>query len=299
MTPARFRWGIILIAIGTLLLLRNMNLLTDDFWLELLIWLPVVLIAIGIEKIFTKTRLQFIAYLTSLALFAGALTLAFMIGGHGHLGGYFSSSTHMIEFDDKVRLIKADLDLSETNLTIRDSGDDLVYGSFDRFTRKPRIDYELLEDTARIVYRARSGSYLGGAIKVHTDESQDWYLRFNQDVPLHLSCQGEDADLHMNLSTTPVRVLELDADDATVYLKLGDLEPSVLVKVQGDGTTLKLRLPERIGLMVRGAEYKNYLERIGLKSRDGLFVSDGYDTLPSRIDLELDDRLASFSVDFF
>ena len=54
MTPARFRWGLILILIGGLIFLENLNYLNHGFWIDLLIYSPFLLIAIGIEKIFTR-----------------------------------------------------------------------------------------------------------------------------------------------------------------------------------------------------------------------------------------------------
>ena len=103
-----------------------------------------ILIAIGIEKIFAKSRLQFISYLTSIFLLAGALYVAFT----GSLGGvnnsFFSESVYIKEYDPSVNSLKAIMELDETNLTIRDSGDDLIYGQFDRFTCKPDIEYRLI-----------------------------------------------------------------------------------------------------------------------------------------------------------
>ncbi len=298
MTPARFRWGIILITIGVLLLLQNIGVLPSDIWLELAILFPILLIAIGIEKIFTRTRLQFISYFTSIALFVLAMYLAFYYGQDG--GGYFSTTTHRIENDPRVEVIRAELKPGATNLTIRDSGSDLAYGRFDRFTRKPDIDYRIVDDTAIVEYKARNLTYLGGAIKISGESDRDWYMRFSEKTRLLLHCSGFDADMHMNFATTPLHRLSLDASDCYIYLKLGDLEPRVTVDVRGDGSSLKLRVPEGIGLRVIAPEYDDYLERLGLiRATDHVFMTPGYDTLATRVELDLDKDLSSFSVDFF
>lgn len=298
MTPARFRWGIILITVGVLLLLQNMDVLPSDIWLELAILFPILLIAIGIEKIFTRTRLQFISYLTSVALFAVAMYLAFYYSHDG--GGYFSTTTHRIGDDSRVEVVRAELDLGATNLTIRDSGSDLIYGRFDRFTRKPDIDYRIVDDTAMIEYVARDLTYLGGAIKISGESDRDWYLRFSEDAPLLLHCSGHHSDMHMNFATTRLRRLSLSTQDSYIYLKLGNTEPLVTVDVRGNGSSLKLRVPEGIGLRVAAPDYDNYLERLGLvRANDHVFMTTGYDTLPTHIELDIDEDLSSFSVDFF
>ncbi len=299
MTPARFRWGTILITLGVLLLLRNFDAINDDVWLELLVFFPIVLIAIGVEKIFTKSRLQLIAYATSVAL----MGVAFWVAGESHSSGgqgsYFESTSHNIEYDQSIRVLKADLRLNNTALTIRDCSDDLVSAKFDRFTRKPAVTYQVAGDTAEITYRARKANYLGGAIRIDAGTDQDWYVSFSKDTPLDLTCQAEETDMHMNLSTTPVRRLSVDADETSVYIKLSDLVPEVSVKVFGDDASLRLRVPEGIGLRISGDEYLSYLTRIGLIEYDDDLVSEGYDTASTKIDVELDDRLSSFSLDYF
>jgi len=299
MTPARFRWGTILITIGVLLLLRNVDTVNDDVWLELLVYFPVVLIAIGIEKIFTKSRLQLISYATSVVLMGVAFWIAADNSSAGGQGSYFDSTSHRIRFDPKVKSVKAELNLNTTALTIRDSGDDIAYAQFDRFTRKPAISYRVWNDTAQLTYRARSASYLGGAIRIDPGDEQDWYVRFSEDIPLDLRCFGKDTDFHLNLSTTPLRSLTVEADETSIYIKLGDLMPHATVRIFGDDTSLKLRVPEGIGLRIVGDEYLSYLSRLGLIPEDGDLITEGFDTLSTKIEVDLDSRLSSFSLDYF
>lgn len=299
MTPARFRWGIIFILLGLLLLLRNFNILNDDIWGMLLIWSPVVLILIGIEKIFTRSKLQFISYLTSLALFAGGFLVA-VTGGLGNpQGGFFSEVVFRLEAQPEVKFIKSELHLDNTDLTIRDSGRDLVFGKFDKYTHKPEIDYEFKGDMALVTLISKEGKFFGGLLQIDFGEPQDWYMRFSRELPLDLECYGYQSDMRLNFSTTPLRKLKLIADDAKVYLRLGDLEPMLVVTVGGEKSKLKLRIPENSGLRVYGDEYETYLTRIGLIKKDGFFVNEGFDTLESKIDIHLGDDLKSLSIDFF
>ncbi len=300
MTPARFRWGLILILIGLLLLFRNMEVLNDNFWGDLLIWFPVVLIAVGLEKIFANTRVKIISYLTSVALFGAGLLIAFAGSYGGSDSSFFSEATFELPDRRDIQYLRTSLDVDATDLTIRDSGDKLIYGRFDRFTRKPEIEQEFIDDTAIVQLSSRaSGSYLGGAIKIETGESQDWFLQFSERVPLELECSGRSADLHLNLSTTPLKRLNLKTEDARIYLKLGDLVPLVKVSILGEDSNLRLRVPKTVGVLISGRDYETYLGRLGFKEMDGLFISEGFDTLENRIEVELDDRLKSFSVDFF
>ncbi len=302
MSPARFRWGLFLVLLGTLLLLRNSEVLNDNFWADLLIYLPVVLIAVGVEKIFAKSRAKVISYLTSVFLFLGALYIAFSGSLGGTEGSFFSQTIFEQEYDPSVRTLHAVLELDETDLTIRDSGEKMIYARFNRFTRKPKIEYEVVGDEAKVILESRSGprSFLGGAVRIDTGDSQDWYVRFARNTPLELECLGNGSDLHLNFATTPLRRLRLDADDARVYIKLGDREPLVKIDIVGEDTNLRLRIPQNVGLKVFGEDYRSYLARIGLVKSNGGFVTNGFDTVGNKIEVNLDDRLGgSFSIDFF
>lgn len=298
MTPARFRWGILLITVGTLFLLRNLNVLNDNFWADLIIWFPLFLIAIGIEKIFTKTKLSFISYLTSVFLLFGGLLIAFT-GSFGGDSDYFSEYTFNLDPDPEVHLIRAKIDIEETDLTIRDSGDELIYAKFNKYTRKPDINHKEVDDELIINIDSRSGSFLGGMVKVDIDDAQDWYMQFSQDVPLLLDCIGHTADIHLNFSTTPLRGLNLDAEDAEVYIKLGDLEPDVHLVVSGDNSRVRLRVPGDAGLRVTGEAYRGLLERIGLTEDGDAFVTPEYDAFRTKIEIDLGESLGSLSIDYF
>lgn len=300
MTPARFRWGILLVQLGILLLLRNMAVINDNFWGELLIYFPIVLIAIGIEKIFTKSRLQFISYLTSIVLFFGAFAIAFSSSMGNFEGSFFSQSTYQEDYSPEIKKLKVVLKMNNTDLTIRDSGSDLILSRFSKFSRKPKIKFRIDEDIAKINFISRSGSFLGGAIKINTGDPQDWYIRFSDKAPLDFECYGEDSDIHLNLSTTPLEKLKLSADNAYIYLKLGSLEPEVKVKIEGEDSQLRLRIPKKIGLKIYGQDYQSYLEKVGLINMgSGSFVNKGFDTLNTVIEIELDNHLSSFILEYF
>lgn len=298
MTPARFRWGIILILFGLLLLLQNMNFISDYYWDDLVIFFSITLIAIGIEKIFTRTKLQFLSYASSFLILFSGLGIAF-VGSYNDPRGDFSSESYFEKkHDDSVKKISANLEVDGTNLTIRDSGGEIVYASFDRFTRKPEIDYEVVDDIAEVSFISRDG-LLGGFIKLEIDESQGWDLSFSEDIPLELHCRGRDSDVHLNMSTTPLYNLFLDLDESDIYLKLGDLMPNVTVKINGVDTKLKLRVPEHVGIKISADGYESYFKKVGMTRKNGWYVSDGFDTVDFKVEIDLDADLRSFSIDYF
>jgi len=300
MTPARFRWGLILILMGLLILFVNLGIINYNFFLDLIAFFPFFLIAVGIEKIFTRSRVQIISYLTSVLLFAGGLYIAFT-GSYGGMDtSFFERSSYRQDFDPSVKSISAKVKLDENDLVIRDvSKSDLVYGRFKKYAWKPRIKYTLTDDKAEFSFINRTRDLIGGIIDIDTEERGDWYLSFARDIPLNLECFGDGSDIHLNLSTTPLRELYLEVDDAEIYLKLGELEPLVRVTLDGDDSNLRLRVPSDAGLKIMGKDFDELLEEIGLIEQDGYYVNELYDSLQNKIEIDLDNNLSSVSIDFY
>jgi len=71
------------------------------------------------------------------------------------------------------------------------------------------------------------------------------------------------------------------------------------VAVKGLDSKLRLRIPRDAGLRVIGVGDDEYLQQVGLSREDGGFISDGYDTLQNKIDVDLDDRFRSLSIDYY
>ncbi|MBN1213439.1 MAG: hypothetical protein JXA92_12780 [candidate division Zixibacteria bacterium] len=300
MTPARFRWGMLLILFGVLILLKNIDVINYNFFIDLLAFFPFFLIAVGIEKIFTRSRAEFIAYLSSVFLLVGGIYIAYTGSYGGSDSSFFEASTYRLDMYPTLKAVHATVDLDENDLTIRDaSSSDLLYSRFRKFTRKPKIDFNWENDEAYIDVKGRSRNLIGGLVKIETDERSDWYLSFSKVLPLFLKCFGKNADIHLNLSTTPLRELELNAKESDIYLKLGDMEPRVVINLGGDESSLRLRVPTSSGLKIKGGEYRELFDEIGLVEQQGYFLNDSYDSLRSKIDVNLEDNLSSVSIDFY
>ncbi len=301
MTPARFRWGMFLIQVGILILLQNNNLIGDTAWEGLIVLFPVVLIAVGIEKIFTKSKVQFISYLTTIALFFGGFAIAYNASGIDYQDeNYFTESIYQEDANPDVRLVKATLNLDYNDLKIRDSGEELVFAEFDEFTRKPKIK-SIVEDNIAIVdFEAQQKStFLGGHIIVHDEDVSEWNVKFSEDLPLELECIGFDNTLHLNFLTSRLQKLILDTKNTSIRLNIGANEPYVQVIIKGDDSKLRLRVPEKIGMKLIGND-TSFFNQIGFtESDDGSYINANYNEAEKKIDIELDDRLISFSLDYF
>lgn len=299
MSPARFRWGLILIFVGAMFLLINTGTLNRNVWGELIFYSPIVLIAIGIEKIFTKTRFELISYAASVAMVGVGLWLAFNAGRGGRDADFFSDSEGRIEARGEVNAIDAVVKLDEEDLTVEDNTDDIAEWSARAFTRKPVVDYSENGGIAKLEFDSKKGGTWGRIIRVDIDEKQDWNVAFSRDIPLNLDCTGDRSDVHLDLSRTPLRKLKIDVADGRIYVVVGKNEPEVDLEAAGLDSKFRLRVPNDAGLRIRGVDDVDYMRTVGLIERAGDFVTEGFDTMPNKINVKLDDRFSSLTLEFY
>jgi hypothetical protein len=299
MSPARFRWGMILIFMGTLILLVNLRVLNNNIWGDLLFYSPLVLIAIGVEKIFTRTRLQLISYASSVLLIAAGLYIAFHGGVGGEKTDYFSDSDGRLQDKAGLRVLCASISLDEENLSVRNVSEDLAEWRFRKFTRKPEIDYKRISDSGVMTVGSRKGGMWGRILKVDLDDKSDWDMSFSETIPLYLDCYGDKSTVDLDLSDTPLRKLKLDISDGRIYVVLGRSEPKVDLEASGQDASFRLRVPNDAGLRIEGVEDADYLRTIGLVEHGRDFVTEGYDTLPVKVNVKLDDRFRSLTIEFY
>lgn len=299
MTPARLRWGLLLVQIGALILLVNLKVINYNFVPLLLSAIPFFLILIGIEKIFTRSRAEMISYLSVGVMFFWGIYIAFEGTGEPDYGSFFHRTDYHQKHDSSIKELHARLRIGDGDLTVRDVTDDLFYARFAQFTSKPRIRYDTENQIGKLRLQKRSHALWGDVIHVDVDDRDDWTLYFSKTIPLDLECYGKDSDVHLNLATTPLKKLKLDTDDSQVYLKIGEIEPFVSLELRGNHSDLRLRLPADASVRIKADEFATYLERIGFVKDNGLFKTDDSDSITSRIEIELDRRLDNLKIEFY
>jgi len=302
MSPARFRWGVLFILVGGLLLLNNMDVLEWWVWADILSLWPLILIAIGVEKIFTRTRAEVFAYLAPVALAAVVVWVAFdgFTVGDYRLTKRGSDYRYIIDMDSDAERIQAAFDLDDTDIDLKSTGTRLFQARSRGWKSVPGVDYELDDGVAELDVSPRIGR-LPGWIKIDNwRRSGDWDVRLSDKLPIRISCYGDRADMTLDCRNLQVEDLLVDSRRGDVRIMIGLLVDDVKVRLEGENADFRLTVPEAGGVRVSGADDRltNFFERNGLGETDGVFQTEGYDTLSPQIELDLSREITRFSLDF-
>lgn len=299
MTPAKLRWGLLFITVGVFLILCNTGRLGWDVWYDLMIWWPLFLIALGIEKIFLKTKLHLVSYISPVLLVVAMSYVAVLSDGASQVGGFFDACEWKAESKDDVEMIEARINHKNVDLYVGRSHYNLIRAQFDNFLRKPTIEFVEQDGIAHLdVSRKRGG--LGAVIVINKrHRNQDWDFTFSDETPLKLKCIGRNSRVDLSLQSVPLMELEIVNNNGDIILKVGRKSPRVNISVEGYDTDFRLKAPEDCGIKVRGTDYSGYLEALGFQAIENDFYSANYDSASVHLELDVDEQLRHLSIEFY
>ena len=301
MTPARFRWGLLFVAVGVAILLTNADVLGYDYWMELFSLWPMLLIAIGLEKIFIRSKFKFISYFAPLLLVGTMVYVGFISENGSCDSGSYSSNRWSETIDESVHTINARIDHDRSDIRIGKNSSNLIKGRFDRFSRKPKIQFSQTDSIADLDIRYRRGGP-GRIITINSRRfDNDWSLSFSDNAQLDLTCLGDESDIDLNFRLVPLKELMVENDDGDISLEIGTLVPDVTAEIVGDDASFRLRVSEDCGMKldVSEANYIDFLESLNLTKIDDYYISENYDSSTVKLNLKLDDKLRKISISYY
>jgi len=298
MTPSRWRWGLLLITIGVMLLLNNSGSLDWEYWIELLKWWPIILIAIGLEKIFLKSKLQFVSYLAPLIMIFTMVYVAIDTGSDDYRGGFFSRRSWETEADASVKMMDATLEHGSADLHITANTHELASARFDRFSRKPTIRFSKSDGTAKleVIRKGRPRNYV---IVNGKPWGRDWRVSFSNDTPLKLKCIGDQSHANFNLESVALEDLTVENEEGDINLRIGTKRPAVNVIIEGTDAEFRMKVPEGCGIRVPGDKYSEYLKTIGLVQGGDGYSTTNFDAAATKVILKIADDLRHLSIEYY
>ena len=252
MAVGRIRTGVILILLGVILLLNTTGVLDVGVWESILILWPLLLIAIGIEKIFAATQtLKPLAYLSPLIIVA---TVAYaVIASPG--GSVFSedeefdsrSSEWSVPADPAITALDLHMDFGGGRLKVRGGSvsDRLLEGQFYHRGQKPETVADARGNTMEV-----SLSHRGPSVSIGQRNSERWIVKLNESIPINLSLDAGGAQVRLDLADVVLNKLDLETGAADIDVILGTKSSQVVCDVNCGAASIDMVIPAGSGLRV-------------------------------------------------
>jgi len=268
---------LLLIALGILFLVERLGGVPIDIGAIVSRWWPVLLIAFGIDLIFSRRTVGHWVAGLLLAAFLAAAALVFLSGGWGTV------SEPIVQALDGAQGAQVTI-ACEAALELRGGADaaELITGTVTLGRWETLVHtYRLEGGVGRLTLEERRGG-------MFPRRERDWALRLNSTVPLLLDVTTKAGHANLDLSdlTLGELVLTTGAGGATVVLPAVD---GLHARVRSRDGAVSLALPAGVGARVRVTREGGTLTLPpGYVRSDAVVLSPGYDTATTRIELEVD-----------
>ena len=296
-------WGVILILIGVLFILQNLNIV-DFEWVSLWRLWPVILVLWGVSILPANNWIK-----TALVIVVLAGSVYFMLDQtidwrsdrvfkYDYDHEYDNHKTKVnqdftIPYEDSVSAVFLDFEAAAGSFHINDTTDALL--SFSNRGSGGRYTYivKRSDDKAKI-YIEREGEelYLNKKSKYSKIE-----LAMNNEPVWNINLDIGAAKLDFDLSQFKVKKLDIDAGAASLEIKLGDKYPKSYLNIDAGASEIVIRVPSNSGCDLNLSAVLSGKSISGFEKIDhGHYRTDNFETAENKIYINVDAAVSSYTI---
>lgn len=291
-------WGIILILVGVLFTLENLNVIDFDWYNLWRLW-PVVLVLWGISVLPVKDIIKIVL----VVLVLGA-SVTFMMNNtvRWHDTSYtldydFDDDNTSVDqeftipFEDTVMNAKLDMEVAASKFILVDESYELV--DFEK--RGSMLDYKYsvrkLDDAIDIDIYIEDEVSVRNKIKNRVEMGLNSYPIWD----MHFDVGAADVD--MDFSGLKIGKLDIDGGAAAIKVKLGDEYPNTRFILETGASSIKIRVPEGSGCDLNISAVLSGKKISGFEKIDhGHYRTENFDEAENKIYLDVEAAVSSFSI---
>lgn len=297
----RLRTGVIFILLGLLFLLNTTGALSVDVWHSIFTLWPLLLIAIGIEKIFVSTEhLKPLAYLSPLIIVGTVLYAVFATPNDSLFATdnwERQSQQWSVSQESGIDMVALDVGFGGGRLIMRGGADDdkLLEGQFDYHGDRPDLYSNLRDQTMEIgLQRGNPNTHFS----FNRRDRERWIVKLNDDTPTKIDLNAGAAQVRLDLEDIICRKLDLSTGAADIDVTLGAKSPEIDCSVDCGAASIDMVIPQGAGLRIDKSTALSSLSTgdLDLIKTDDWLISPDFDTRDVRITLTIDAGLSSLRI---
>lgn len=304
-------WGVLLVAIGSLFILDNVDLINFSFSALISLW-PLLLIAWGISILPIKKVYKNV---TSLVIVIFAVAYAstsersywedrvrekidnrIEYSNEDYEDEYEEENYYVFQFDEE----------SEGQISYATLSMDVAAGKFriDGVTEEHIIDFEAYSNfgpysSEMVMNGDRADIQIGfdeAVMKSGTNKNRA-NLKLNPKIEWEVNLNVGAADFRGDFSAHKISRIDLDGGASAIRLKLGDLQKETNIKLDAGAASIKIDIPTNAGCKIVTDGFLVDKDFEGFKKTEsGEYVSSNYNDSDQKIYIDLDAAILQFTV---
>lgn len=281
-------FGVLIILVGVVWLLSNLNLFTfsiiGTFFHSLRVLWPILLIGIGLSILLKEN--SFIKLLIWLLIFFaillyGVFGLNYGLGNYSYdyrlpgyiSSGYTESSDFSLSRQPETERGLLDMNLGFGKIELSSTEENLF--QYTSNIPKLRYNYKFEDSNKKAVInldQQKQAFELKGSNQFCT-------LQLDKNITWEMDLNLGAADTNLDFSDLAVTKLDLNVGAANLDLSLGDNTPGGDINIKSGATNLIIWVPEDAGLKIKleSALSANNVSQLGLINKDGYYQTPDFD----------------------
>ena len=292
-------WGVILVTLGSLFFLKNLDILYFNWGNILRLW-PLLLVLWGISILPTKNIIKVIVSFVIIAV-----TVAFLITSPNSYGRYNFihykcnknytldiEEQHFYEpFNDSIEKAVLIFDAAAGRFEISDETEHLL-----EFNKRGNIGpYTFLSsdnnEKKELKIELKNGSRNLRNIKNNAD------IKLNPNIEWDINLDVGAAKIDMDLSNLKTKYLDIDGGASSVKIKLGDKSDYTKLDIDAGVSSLYIKIPESSGCEIRSESFLVSKNFSGFdKHKKGVYRTQNFDDNPKKIYINIDAAISSLKI---
>ncbi|MFH1119086.1 MAG: DUF5668 domain-containing protein [Bacteroidota bacterium] len=309
MSYRKIFWGVVLVLIGILFILKNVHVIYFDWVTIWRLW-PLILILWGISLIPVKDYLKLVFSVVAIAL---SVLLVSKYDKTGYYDFGWDQKNHRFErewgdddwkkgtaeqqldqsYDSTIQRVELNLEAAAGDFRLNDSTppDKLL-----TFWKKGNIgNYSMTSEddsTLRIINLKIEDSHVkfnnkSMRVKLGLNPKPVWDLNFDIGA----------ASIDFDLSNYKLGKMSIDGGASSIEMKLGSLSDLTEVDIDAGASSINIQIPEGVGAELRSETVLSSRNFEGFKKiSQGLFRTDNFDKTAKKIMIDIDAGVSSVDI---
>ena len=298
-------WGLVLVLIGVLFILKNLDVIYFSWYSIWKLW-PLALVLVGVAILPIKDVFKVV--LTVIVLIAAAIFLiSFPGSGNRDDRGFFHrfseepglTQEEPAEIDQRI-FESYDTSITEAYLAFDAAAGDFKINTsttdlfeFERDGNFGRYNYSIKELGSRrdINIELEEGRVISGDLKNRVA------IKLNPAPVWDIKVDVGAANVEMDLSDFKISALKIEGGASSINVTIGDLSPECKLKINSGASSIYIRVPEEFACEVNTSTVLSSKELPGFNSvSNGTYVTPDFSSQSKNIVIDIDAAVSSLNI---
>lgn len=298
-------WGLLLITIGTLFILKNLNIIHFAWYALWQLW-PVILILWGVSILplrgFIRLSLMVLTILISMVFFFDGsqyrtwdFDFRFKRDRDHNYGqhDYDRESQYMhVPYDSIIRAGVLRFDAVAGSFTLNGKTDRLLEFESDGLPGPYRMKVTG-DDHEKVIDISLTKGVIGDKLKQNYSE-----IMLNKQPAWEIQLDAGAAELDIDLADLIISKMSIDGGAADIDVIFGNLSETTNVEIEAAAASVKIRVPKSAGCEV---EVSSVLSSRNIedfeKIKSGLYRTEGFQNAANKIFIDIDSAISKLRIE--